>query len=146
MYNPIDSLFEHDKKVKYKYISNEYIIDTLSDNAIIPNSEIYWFYNTYTQGYAIWSKEDLLRIWSVAEIKDEHIRNELRLSQNEFYFADVSIWCYGLYFKLLNDNTAEVWADYGKNGKEQLAVTVREWISKLNSNWDLGLYGINGNS
>ena len=140
MYTTKDKLFYEDLSSGYTFVSADKICENLLYLNIKITEEIKWFYCEYTKGYTLLAANDNFRIWSVKDIEKENKQTEVTITPYEFYFSDVTFRCYCLYFKSIDDFTTEVWGDYHQNGKHLLSPSIREWIYRLNSNWDDGLY------
>ena len=109
------------------------------ENNIFNDPDIIWFYREYTLGRELWGINDVLNIWGLNKIYSEHLDNKINFSINEFYFADVMIWSHGLYFKHENGRYS-VYVDYGPNRQVKVADDPKDFVKKLNENWDKTIY------
>ena len=110
----------------------------IGDN-IIHDPDILWFYSEYTLGRELWGNKDLLNVWSLDKIMNEHKDNGISFSTDCFYFADVLIWSHSLYFKL-ELGKYSVYVDYGQKAQIKVANDPREFISNLIKDWNGTIY------
>ena len=119
-----------------KNLSDEDILAPLAKLNLPISKQIKDFY-LITRGRRWMGHDDVYVIWALDEITENY--STYNLPKDRFYFSDVLIWSFALYFQT-QDNETSVYADYQQNGIALSAPSIDAFILKLGTDWDAAIY------